>query len=151
MALEGGEGSASPPGRFLPPEKTRYPLYRRLGGTQGRSGQVRKILPHRDSIPGPSNPQPVATPTTLPDPLPKLSSLIFLALHFTRVKVRSGVHSHSGDHKVSSLGYSLQLYHRVQHRPTVNRNVRQQSPVHNPPSFILTVECGVRPLHPTYL
>jgi hypothetical protein len=26
----------------LPPEKTRYPLYRRLGGHQGRSGRVRK-------------------------------------------------------------------------------------------------------------
>jgi hypothetical protein len=25
--------------------KTRYPLYRRLGGPQGRSGQVQKILP----------------------------------------------------------------------------------------------------------
>ena len=42
-ALEGGEGSASRPGRSLPPGKTRYPLYRRLGGPQGRSGQVRKI------------------------------------------------------------------------------------------------------------
>jgi len=39
-ALEGGEGSASPPGRSLPPGKTGYPLYRRLGGPQGRSGQV---------------------------------------------------------------------------------------------------------------
>jgi hypothetical protein len=29
----------------LPPAKTRYPLYRRLGGPQGRSGRVRKILP----------------------------------------------------------------------------------------------------------
>ena len=27
----------------LPPGKTRYPLYRRLGGLQGRSGRVRKI------------------------------------------------------------------------------------------------------------
>ena len=27
----------------LPPGKIRYPLYRRLGGPQGRSGQVRKI------------------------------------------------------------------------------------------------------------
>jgi len=44
-ALEGGEGSLSRPGRILPPGKTRYPLYRRLGGPQGRSGQVRKILP----------------------------------------------------------------------------------------------------------
>ena len=34
---------------------TRYPLYRRLGAPQGRSGQVRKISPHRDSIPGPSS------------------------------------------------------------------------------------------------
>jgi len=44
-ALEGGGGSASRPGRSLPPVKTRYPLYRRLGGPQGRSGQVRKISP----------------------------------------------------------------------------------------------------------
>ena len=29
----------------LPPGKTRYPLYWRLGGPQGRSGQVRKISP----------------------------------------------------------------------------------------------------------
>jgi hypothetical protein len=29
----------------LPPGKTWYPLYRRLGGAQGWSGQVRKMLP----------------------------------------------------------------------------------------------------------
>jgi hypothetical protein len=40
-----GEGSGSHSGRFLPPGKTRYPMYRRLGGPQGRSGQVRKISP----------------------------------------------------------------------------------------------------------
>jgi hypothetical protein len=44
-ALEADEGSASRPGCSLPPGKTRYPLYRRLGGPQGRSGQVRKISP----------------------------------------------------------------------------------------------------------
>jgi hypothetical protein len=38
-----GEGSASRPGRSLLPKKSRYPLYRRLGGPQGRSGQVGKI------------------------------------------------------------------------------------------------------------
>jgi hypothetical protein len=43
MALEGGEGSASRLGRSLPPEKTRYSLYRRLGRPQDQSGQVRKI------------------------------------------------------------------------------------------------------------
>ena len=44
-ALEGGEKSASRPGRTLPPGKTRYPLCRRLDGPQCRSGQVRKISP----------------------------------------------------------------------------------------------------------
>ena len=44
-ALEGSEGSASRPSRSLSPGKTRYPLYRRLGGPQDRSGQVRKISP----------------------------------------------------------------------------------------------------------
>jgi len=39
-----GEWSTPRLGRFTP-EKTRYPLYRRLDGPQGRSGQVRKILP----------------------------------------------------------------------------------------------------------
>jgi len=42
-ALEGGEVSASGPGRSLTPGKTRYPLCTRLGGPQGRYGQVWKI------------------------------------------------------------------------------------------------------------
>ena len=33
------------PGRFTPGKETRYPLYRRLGGSQGRFGQMRKISP----------------------------------------------------------------------------------------------------------
>ena len=44
-ALEGGEWSAAGPGRNLPPGKTRYPLYRRLGGPQGRSGQEENLTP----------------------------------------------------------------------------------------------------------
>ena len=44
-ALEGGEGSASCLSRSLRPGKIWYALYRRLGGPQGRSGQVRKISP----------------------------------------------------------------------------------------------------------
>ena len=62
-ALEGGEGSASRPGRSLTPGKNRYPLYRRLGGPQGRSGQVRKI----STPPGldPRTVQPVASRYTV--------------------------------------------------------------------------------------
>jgi len=44
-ALEGGEWSAACPGRNLPPGKTRYPFYRRLGGPQCRSGRVENLVP----------------------------------------------------------------------------------------------------------
>ena len=40
-----GEGSAPRPGHTLPPGKTRYPLYRRLGGPQSRSGRVENLAP----------------------------------------------------------------------------------------------------------
>ena len=36
--------TARPP---LPPGKTRYPLYRRLGGPQGRSGRAENLVPTR--------------------------------------------------------------------------------------------------------
>ena len=44
-ALEGGEWSAERPGHTLPPGKTRYTLYRRLGGPQGRSGRAENLVP----------------------------------------------------------------------------------------------------------
>jgi hypothetical protein len=43
-ALEGVGGQHHAPAA-LTPGKTRYPLYRRQGGSQGRSGRVRKIAP----------------------------------------------------------------------------------------------------------
>jgi hypothetical protein len=43
-ALEGSEWSAARPGRTLTPGKTRYPLYRRLGGPQGRSGRAENLV-----------------------------------------------------------------------------------------------------------
>ena len=43
----------------LPPGKTPYPLYRKLGGPQGRSGQVRKISPPQEF--DPRTVQPVAS------------------------------------------------------------------------------------------
>jgi len=44
VALEGGEWSAASPGRTLPPGKTRYPVYRRLGGPQGWSGRAENLV-----------------------------------------------------------------------------------------------------------
>ena len=63
-----GEWSAARPGRTLPPRKTRYPFYRRLGGPQGRSGQVQKISSPPGFDPGPSSPLSVAILTELPGP-----------------------------------------------------------------------------------
>jgi hypothetical protein len=67
-ALEGGECSAARPGRTLPPGKTRYPLYRRLGGPQGRSGRAENLAP--TGIRSPDRParSSVAIPTELPGP-----------------------------------------------------------------------------------
>ena len=66
-ALEGGEWSTARIGRTLPPGKTRYPLYRRLGGPQGRSGQAENLVPTgiRSRI---VQPQLVAIPTELLGP-----------------------------------------------------------------------------------
>ena len=44
-ALEVGEWSAARPGRSLPPGKTRYPLFRRLGGPHGQSGRAENLAP----------------------------------------------------------------------------------------------------------
>jgi hypothetical protein len=57
-ALEGGGCSEPRPARFTP-RKSRYPLYRRLGSPQSRSGRVWKIspLPEFD----PRTVQPVAS------------------------------------------------------------------------------------------
>ena len=44
----------------LPPGKTRYPLYSRLGGPQDRSGRVRKISPHPPEF-DPRTVKPVAS------------------------------------------------------------------------------------------
>jgi len=66
-ALKGGEWSAARPGRTLPPGKTRYPFYRRLGRSQGRrSGRAENLVPtgirSRTVQPGSS----VSIPTELP-------------------------------------------------------------------------------------
>jgi hypothetical protein len=44
-ALDGGGWLIPHTGRFAPGKETQSPLYRGLGGLQGRSGQVLKIMP----------------------------------------------------------------------------------------------------------
>ena len=59
MALEGGEGSASRPGRSLLPGEDILPIVQEAGGPQGQFGQVRKISPPPEF--DPRTIQPVAS------------------------------------------------------------------------------------------
>ena len=55
-ALDESGWSTPRPGRFTPQGKTRYPLYRRLGGPQGRSGRVRRITSEPEVDPRSAHP-----------------------------------------------------------------------------------------------
>jgi hypothetical protein len=50
LALDEFGWSTPRPSRFTPGKETRYPLYRRLGGPNGRSGRVRKIIAYGGNI-----------------------------------------------------------------------------------------------------
>jgi hypothetical protein len=67
----------------LPPEKTRYPLYRRLGGHQGRSESVRKIPSLTGSrCPGrPASSDPLYQLSYPGTPIHKFFSLILSMFH----------------------------------------------------------------------
>jgi len=71
----------------LPPGKTRYPLYRRLGRPQGRSGQVRKISPQPEF--DPRTAQPVAsryTDSAIPTHLNRINTKIICTYLVTLYK-----------------------------------------------------------------
>ena len=82
-ALEGGEVSAAHPGSTLPPGKSRYPLYRRLGGPQGRSGWAENFAPRGFD---PRTVQPVVSRytdwATWPKLVYRLSCLLFARTEF---------------------------------------------------------------------
>ena len=67
-ALDGCWWSTPSTDNYTPRNETQYLSYRKLGRPQGRSAQVRKSRPYRNSIPGPSNPYKVAPPTELSRP-----------------------------------------------------------------------------------
>ena len=65
-ALDGGVCGQRHAPAALPPGKTRYPVHRRLGGPQGRSGPVRKISPPPSPGFDPRTVQPIASRYTGP-------------------------------------------------------------------------------------
>jgi len=65
----------------LPPGKTRYLLYRRLSGPQGRSDWCRKSRPQRDSIPRPSSPYWDARQTELSRPIIRMGRSIHVRVY----------------------------------------------------------------------
>jgi hypothetical protein len=68
-ALDAGERSVSWTGRFILEKRTSYPLQKRRGRPQSRSGRCgfeRNFLPLPGIDPRPSSMQPIAIPTELP-------------------------------------------------------------------------------------
>ena len=137
-ALEGGEWSAARPGRTLPPRKNRYPLYRSLGGPQGRSGG-RKISPHRDSIPGPSRPQSVAIPTELPGPYIMKNYLPILKAHTSLMSYITNSMEHSLSYKLTvpqlvkkfSTFYGTRKFIRDRHSSLSSARLIHSMPSHH--------------------
>ena len=72
----------------LPPGKTQYPLYRRLGGPQGRSGRVRKISPLLGFDPRTFQPV-VSRYTDCPIPVPRFWSNFRKYVEQIRVLLKS--------------------------------------------------------------
>jgi hypothetical protein len=94
----GGVDSQSHALAALPPGKTRYPLYRRLSGPQGRSGRVRKISPPPAF--DPRTVQPVANRyTDCPIPTPNASR----SLHNNFVTWIPTLNKHTCDNEVTGL------------------------------------------------
>ena len=72
-AQDGGGGWSTPcPGRLTPQKESWNPLCKRLGGSHGRSGQVRKISPS----PG-CHPRTVQPDCAIPAPILRLYLFIF--------------------------------------------------------------------------
>ena len=85
-ALDGGEGSPYP--------RERHGTHCTGGWVGFRVGLDRceKFLPHRDSIPGPSRPQAVAIPTTLPGPTSLKVNNFKIGYYDIKWKYRLSVH-----------------------------------------------------------
>ena len=85
----GGQGHAS---AAVPPGKSRYPLYRRLGGPQGPSGRMRKISPLQGF--DPRTVEPVASSYTdwvipaLHRPVGTLKRILQTFKHFPNVQLQ---------------------------------------------------------------
>ena len=95
----------------LPPGKTRYPLYWRLGGPQGRFGRVWKISP----TPGfdPRTVQPVAnryTDWTLPSHSQN-SHLVYKT--FIDFRSWNWLRSCNWKHRLSPTAHARNAYHQV--------------------------------------
>ena len=106
LALDGAGCQCYAPAA-LPPGKTQYTFYRRLGGSQSRSGQVRKISPP----PGfdPRTVQPVASRYT-DYAIPALNCFSLLNIIKQKTWKRHGEASstHREDEKfVANLGIKL--------------------------------------------
>ena len=96
-ALDGVSGQCHAPAA-IHPEKTQYPLYRKLGGPQGGSGRVGKILPPSGFDPRTVQPVPTrytdwATRPTLKKKVCKLKCIHGSSGKWSRIPLDPGYHT----------------------------------------------------------
>ena len=120
-----GGWSTPRPGRFTP-GKTGYPLYRRLGGPQGRSGQALKNLAptviRSPDLPGHSE---SAIPTELSRPIINIGSECFMSFYMFYAQKHTSCHS-SGFFLLRSVSIFQVLEGHACHQSTLLRTVSFQ-------------------------
>jgi hypothetical protein len=136
----------------LTPGKNRYPLYRRLGGHQGRSGRVRKISPP----PGfdPRTVQPVASRyTDWANPALETFQVLTYCTHITpRIQSRLANLQPSVTSTVSvihlnkhSMSTEYNMANLLVHNMFINYNLSHLKTAHSKPIFLCVLSSSIRP------
>ena len=98
-AREGGERSGSRPRPLFTSGKDPVPIVQEAAQAPGPVWTgAENLAPHRDSIPEPSSPQPVAIPTTLPGPRCSITFWGFFSrINYSNLRQRDRSFSESTD------------------------------------------------------
>jgi hypothetical protein len=117
----------------LPPRKTRYPMYRRLGGVQGRSGRVQKISSPQGF--DPRTVQPVAS---------RYTDWAIAALRRGGNKLKNSIQKiHLGEaatswatQRITRYLWGRNVHHHAHNRPPLASNLSEIKSVH---IFLLSI------------
>ena len=144
-ALEADEWSAARSGRNLPPGKTRYPFYRRLGRPQGRSGRAENLVP---SGIRPRTVQLVVSRYTDWATWPAWSIVLTYLLTYSMLQSPSWeANWFAASQEIPRISRNPKVHYRTHKRPPPVSVLGQPSPVHIPTSHLLEIHPNI--IHPS--